>query len=48
MGVSGLEPEAIGAFLGAFLDEEIPESPRADISSFQLLKLVIKDLKAYS
>ena len=47
VGVSGLEPEAIGAFLGAFLDEEIPESPHADISSFQLLKLVIEDLKAY-
>ena len=47
VGVSGLDPEAIGAFLGAFFDEEIPESPRADISSFQLLKFVIKDLKAY-
>jgi len=47
VGVSGLEPETIGAFLGAFLNEEIPESPRADISSFQLLKLVIEDLKAY-
>ncbi len=46
-GVSGLEPEEVGAFLGAFLDESIPESPRDDMTSFTLLKLVIEDLKAY-
>lgn len=47
VGVSGLEPEAVGAFLGAFLDESVPESPRDDMTSFTLLKLVIEDLKAY-
>jgi hypothetical protein len=47
VGVSGLEPEAIGKFLGAFLGDKIPASPRDDMPSFTLLKLVIEDLKAY-
>lgn len=41
VGVSGLEPEAIGKFLGAFLGDKIPASPRDDMPSFTLLKLVI-------
>ena len=46
VGVSGMEPEAIGAFIAEFLDGDIPES-ESDIRAPALLKLAVEDLKAY-
>ena len=46
VGTSGLEPESLGGFVGAFL-EGIPSSSREDILSAPLLKLAAEDLKAY-
>ena len=47
VGVSGLDPEAVGTFVGAFLGGGVPPSPRDDMQVFALFKLAIKDLKAY-
>lgn len=47
VGASGLDPEAIGAFVGTFLHGDIPDSPRDDIPELPLFKLVVEDLKAY-
>lgn len=47
VGLSGLTPEAIGAFLGAFLDGGVPESPRPDVAAPALAKHASEDLKAY-
>ena len=47
VGVSGLDPEAVAAFVGAFLDGDIPSSPRDDMPALSLLKLANEDLKAY-
>lgn len=47
VGVSGLDIEAIGDFVGAFLDGGIPENPRRDLPLGLTLKLAVEDLKAY-
>ena len=47
VGVAGLEPLALGNFIGAFLDGAMPESPREEIAPPALLKLGVEDLKAY-
>jgi hypothetical protein len=45
--VSGLSPEAMGTFVGAFLNGHIPDSPRDDLPAVSVLKLAVEDLKAY-
>lgn len=47
VGLSGLDPDAIGGFLCAFLDGEMPGNPREDIPLGFSLKLAVDDLKAY-
>ena len=47
VGASGLDPEAFGTFVGAFLGDEIPSSPREGMPPLVLLKLALEDLKAY-
>ena len=47
VGVSGLDPEAIGKFVGAFLGSDIPASPQEDMPVLDLFKLAVEDLKAY-
>ena len=47
VGASGLSPEAIGTFVGAFLGGDIPPSPRHDMPALVLFKLALEDLKAY-
>ena len=47
VGVSGLDLEAIGDFISAFLDGDIPENPREDLPLGIVLKLATEDLKAY-
>jgi len=48
VGVSGLDIDAIGNFIIAFLDSSsVPENPRNDISLAFTLKLCVDDLKAY-
>ena len=44
---SGLSPYAIGEFIGDFLNDTIPDSPRADLPALAVLKLAVEDLKAY-
>lgn len=46
VGVSGLEPEALGSFVAKFMEGEIPASEN-DLDSPALFKLAIEDLKAY-
>jgi hypothetical protein len=45
--VSGLSPEAMGTFISDFLTDNIPDSPRDDLSALDVLKLAVEDLKAY-
>jgi hypothetical protein len=45
--VSGLSPEAMGTFIGDFLNGNTPDSPRDDLSTLDMLKLAVEDLKAY-
>ena len=47
VGVSELDPEAVGAFIGEFLEGDAPVSPRDDIAVLPLFKLALEDLKAY-
>ena len=47
VGVSGLNLDAIGDFISAFLDGGIPENPRRDLPLGLVLKLAVDDLKAY-
>ncbi|MCZ6614390.1 MAG: hypothetical protein O6920_01220 [Chloroflexi bacterium] len=47
VGVSGLDPEAVAIFVGAFLGGDIPPSPRDDMPLLALFKLAVEDLKAY-
>lgn len=47
VGLSGLEPSAMGDYIIAFLGESIPESPREDLTVGEALKLASEDLKAY-
>jgi len=46
VGVSGMEPEAIGSFVVQFLDDDIP-STQEDNNLGALFKLAVEDLKAF-
>ena len=46
-GISGLDPDELGSFIGSFLDGGVPTSPRQDVSSVTMFKLAAEDLKAY-
>ncbi|MBF0525093.1 MAG: hypothetical protein HQK56_08345 [Deltaproteobacteria bacterium] len=47
VGASGLEPQAIGRYLGGFLAGRVPPNPRPELSWPWLVKLAVEDLKAY-
>jgi len=47
MGVSGLAPEDLGTFIGAFLDGDAPPNPRPDMPLATLFRFAVEDLKAY-
>ncbi len=47
IGVSGLDIEAIGDFIGKFIGGNIPENPRKDVPLGYMLNYAIEDLKAY-
>jgi len=47
VGVSGLNLDALGDFISAFLENGIPENPRRDLPLGLVLKLAVDDLKAY-
>lgn len=47
VGPSGLDPDALGDFIIAFLGGQIPEYPRKDIPVALVLKLAADDLKAF-
>lgn len=47
VGVSGLDLEHIPAFLCSFLEDELPDPPRKDISLAYTLNLATDDLKAF-
>lgn len=47
VGVSRLTPEAMGTFIGAFLDGQAPPNPRSDIPLAALFRYAVEDLKAY-
>ncbi|MDP6563528.1 MAG: hypothetical protein QF578_01750 [Alphaproteobacteria bacterium] len=47
VGLSGMAVEAICPFLCRFLDGEVPDNPRDDLSLAQVLKFAIDDLKAF-
>lgn len=47
MGVSGLTPEALGTFIGAFLDDTAPDNPRTDMPLAAVFRFAVEDLKAY-
>ena len=47
VGVSGIEPQALGDFIYAFVRGEKPENPRDDVSLVYTLKMAVEDLKAY-
>ncbi len=47
VGVSGIDLEALGDFIYAFVRGKEPKNPRDDISLAYTLKLAVEDLKAY-
>jgi D-proline reductase (dithiol) PrdB len=47
MGVSGLTPEELGTFIGAFLDGKAPPNPQPEIPLATLFRYAVEDLKAY-
>jgi len=47
VGISGVELDALGDFICAFLSGETPENPREDIDLPYTLNLATDDLKAY-
>ena len=47
IGVSGLDLDAIGDFVSAFLGGGVPENPRGDLPLALVLRLAVDDLKAY-
>ncbi len=47
VGVSGLDPDKIPDFICSFLEGDVSEPPRKDISLPYVLNLAIDDLKAY-
>ncbi len=46
VGVSGMNPKAMGSFVAEFLDGGMPAS-KGDLSPATLFKLAVEDLKAY-
>jgi len=47
VGVSGINLDALGDFVGSFTAGDVPENPRPDIPLAFALKLAADDLKAY-
>ena len=47
VGVSGLTPEEMGTFIGAFLDGGVPPHPRPDMPMATVFRFAVEDLKAY-
>jgi hypothetical protein len=47
VGVSGIDLEALGDFIYAFVKGTEPENPRDDIPLANTLKLAVEDLKSY-
>lgn len=47
MGVSGLAPEELGVFIGAFLDASAPPNPQPEVPLATLFRYAVEDLKAY-
>jgi hypothetical protein len=47
VGISGVALDTLADFIGAFLEGEMPENPRKDISLPYTLNLATDDLKAY-
>lgn len=47
VGASGIDLEALGDFLYAFITGEEPENPRDDVALVYTLKLAVEDLKSY-
>jgi hypothetical protein len=47
VGIGELEPDAVPAYLAAFLGPERPASPREDLSAIMTLRFALDDLRAY-
>lgn len=47
VGISRLAPEALGGFLCSFLEGNLPQNPRQDVSLAYELRYAVDDLKAY-
>lgn len=47
MGLSGMAINEIADFICAFLDGEVPDKPKGDLSLAQSLKFAVEDLKTY-
>lgn len=47
VGASGLDVETAAAYVAGFLDQTLPESPCPELSTAELLKLALEDLKAF-
>jgi hypothetical protein len=47
VGVSKLDPAAMGDFICSFTEDNVPENPRQDISLADELRFSVEDLKAY-
>ncbi len=47
VGLTGMDPHAVGDFVSSFLKKDLPESPREDLTVGEALKLASEDLKAY-
>jgi hypothetical protein len=47
VGVSGMTPEDLGTFIGAFLDAGSPANPRSDLPLATLFRFAVEDLKSY-
>jgi hypothetical protein len=47
VGVSKLSPEAVGAFIGGFLEAGAPDNPRPEVPLATLFRYAVEDLKTY-
>jgi len=47
VGVSGMTPEDLGTFIGAFLDAGTPSNPRPDVPLATRFRFAVEDLKSY-
>ena len=47
VGASRLDPDALGVFIGAMLDDELPPSPREALATPDVFKLATEDFKSY-